>query len=176
MATWHVLVCVSLRIILYFQATVWKHLPPSCAWEPPSRCAGSRHQNLSTWWTTRTFFPDSYYWAERAGNPWIRDFAVTQWLLCHGARWIHRRWCLPEPASKERRGDVEFSATICRSRYELTFYLFSIPLRVSTRSVGRFRQGVGRTVCSDKRQKSTVAISGEQLWHWQWPPSGKSDG
>jgi len=80
---------------LYFQVAVWKHLTPCRAWEPPSRSARSRDKNLSTWWAPRALFPAMYYGEERAGIPWIRYYAVAQWLLCHGTGWIHRCWCLP---------------------------------------------------------------------------------
>jgi hypothetical protein len=81
------------------------------AWEPPSRCAGSRNQNLSTWWAPYTVFPALHYWAETAGILRIRNYAGAQRLLCHGAKWIHRRWCLPEPASNE--GGTRWCWTQC---------------------------------------------------------------
>ena len=62
MATWHVLVCVSMKTISYFQVAVWKHLSPGRAWEPSWR---SRDQNLSMWRTTRTLFPALHHRAER---------------------------------------------------------------------------------------------------------------
>jgi len=50
--------------------------------------------------------------------------------------------------------------------YRYVFQL--ILLGVSDKEVGQTE------VCCDKRHKATAAISGERLWPWQWPLSGKS--
>jgi hypothetical protein len=82
-------------LILHLQVQEWRHLCPTGARKPLSRCAGPYHANLPTRWTPVPVLPALHHGTKRTGLLRIRWHPTAQWLLRHGARWLWCRWCLP---------------------------------------------------------------------------------